>query len=66
MPAFCSAINCVNKRGKNVGNNIYFFRFPKDQNKYIINKQIKIIKELVYPNFKETYKTLSNLKYLEI
>ena len=33
MPAFCSTINCVNKRGKNVGNNKSFFRFPKDQNR---------------------------------
>nr|XP_047137173.1 52 kDa repressor of the inhibitor of the protein kinase-like [Hydra vulgaris] len=33
MPAFCSAISCVNKRGKNVGNNISFFRFPKDKNR---------------------------------
>nr|XP_047131852.1 52 kDa repressor of the inhibitor of the protein kinase-like [Hydra vulgaris] len=33
MQAFCSAISCVNKRGKNVGNNISFFRFPKDRNR---------------------------------
>ncbi|XP_065645760.1 52 kDa repressor of the inhibitor of the protein kinase-like [Hydra vulgaris] len=33
MPAFCSAINCVNKRGKNVENSISFFRFPKVKNR---------------------------------